>query len=119
MNRARSLVAVLVVLAGCQRPAPPALAAVEPPPQRAEPGLVWRYGTMALTLTDRPCPFEDAALYLEQEGIPPARAYIAVQGDRRSTGCWVAGMDGDVMTMKPDDQEHGTIPLERFEKPRG
>lgn len=82
-------------------------------PAAAQPGLVWRSGGMALLLTDRPCPFEEIAAELEAEGIPPARAYAAQQGERRSTGCWVRNLDGDAVTRRPDG-ELGTIPKEWF-----
>lgn len=87
------------------------------PPDRAVPGLVWTSGTMALRLTDEPCHIEDATLHLEQEGIPPARRYVVTQGSRSYSGCWVADIAGDVMTMDHDDQEHGTIPLDWFQRP--
>lgn len=87
------------------------------PPDRAEPGLVWRNGTMALTLTAEPCHIEDATLYLEQEGIPPARRYVVTQGSRSYSACWAADISGDIMTMDAVAQEPGTIPLDWFDPP--
>lgn len=83
------------------------------PASRAEPGLIWRYGSQTLTLTDSPCPFEEIAQELETEGIPPARAYVVVQGERRNTGCWAADLGGDVMTRAVNGPD-GVVPLDWF-----
>jgi hypothetical protein len=83
-------------------------------PAAAVPGLVWRSGSMSLTLTDRPCPFEEMAAELEVEGVPPARAYVATQGARKASGCWARDMGGDILTRTPGGDE-GTIPLDWFQ----
>lgn len=87
-------------------------------PLRAEPGLVFNYGTFSMRLTDQPCPFEDQAAELESEGVPPARVYLAREGERTAMGCWAADMGGDIMTLSPGG-ELGTVPLERFRRELG
>lgn len=93
-------------------------AAPQPAPQAdtatvAAPGLVWQSGKAALRLTDKPCPFDDLRRDLEREGVPPVRAYVVEQGDKKTTGCWAVDMGGDVMTLEPG-RELGQIPVSWF-----
>lgn len=92
---------------------PPAAA-----PASARAGLVWRSGGMVLRLTDHACPFEEMALLLETDGVPPARAYVVTQGEHKATGCWARDIGGDVLTRSPSGQE-GTIPLDWFKSEPG
>jgi hypothetical protein len=81
--------------------------------ERATAGLVWHSGSVALRLTDRPCPFEELSVQLETEGVSPARAYVVQQGKHRTTGCWSQDLGGDVVTMEPG-RELGQIPIAWF-----
>lgn len=80
------------------------------------PGMVYRFGTFAVALTDRTCPDDEASSILENEGIPPALAMVVTSGSRRWSGCWTRNIDGDVMTLDPTSTETGTLPRERFRR---
>lgn len=82
-------------------------------PVDAVPGLVWRSGSATLKLSGRPCPSEELARPLENEGVSGARAYDVVQGSKRYTGCWAKDVAGDVLTMEPG-REIGSIPIGWF-----
>lgn len=74
-------------------------------PPKVAPGhgdLVWTSGTYAVRLTDQPCLFPQFAEYLEEQGIPPARASVATQTGRPDVaGCWAFDIAGDVITLDP------------------
>lgn len=109
------LAVVLLAIAGAIF-GPHALSARTPLPQPAGPsGLVWRNGTFSMRLTDQPCEREDLRAELEEEGIPPAKVYIATQGSIHSIGCWVLDMSGDVMTRNARGEE-GTVPMGWFRR---
>lgn len=88
------------------------------PPTDAVPGLVWRSGTAALRLTDRPCASEDFTRTLESEGVTTPRAYEVLQGSRRYSGCWSKDIGGDVLTMEAG-RDIGTIPIGWFRREAG
>jgi hypothetical protein len=90
----------------------------EAPPTDAVPGLVWRSGTAALRLTDRPCPSNEFIRILEGEGVSPPLAYEVTQGNRRYGGCWAKDIAGDVVTMEAG-RDIGSIPIGWFRRETG
>lgn len=94
-------------------PAPAAPVVSTAPPG---PGMVYRFGTYALALTDRTCPDDEMSSILESEGIPPARATVVTSGARRYSGCWALNIDGDVLSLDVLSAESGTLPKEGFRR---
>lgn len=115
---AAAAAAAMALHAPPARPAQRTAAAQAAPPTDAVPGLVWRSGTAALRLTDRPCPSEDFTHTLEGEGVTTPRAYEVMQGTRRYSGCWSKDIGGDVLTMEAG-RDIGTIPIGWFRREAG
>lgn len=113
----RAALCVLAVVVGCFIAAGVIIRMEEAPAAAPAPvttgELVYRQGTYSYRLTDEPCPFEEFALELEAEGIPPARMAAITSGSRRFTGCWAKDIGGDVMTRQ-FNVEPGTLPLDGF-----
>lgn len=76
--------------------------------------LAYRRGSFALRFTEEPCPYDEIAEQLNNEGIPPAKAYRELLADGRWAlpGCWVRDISNDVMTLTSADQETKTIAKE-------
>lgn len=111
------LVGVMVSLAaafmvGAERKKP----AVEPNPAE----LAYIRGSFVMRFTEEPCPYEEVTDQLNNDGIPPAKAYRELLGDGRWAlpGCWVRDLSGDLMTMTTVDRDTKTIPAEWLTPPR-
>lgn len=86
----------------------------------ASSDLVWRSGTYVLRLTGEPCAVPDLAGPLEEEGIPPARKFIATQPGRQSSGCWAKDIMGDILARDlAGSMGDLPIPIEWFERDPG
>ena len=80
----------------------------------SNPDPTYTQGSYSLRLTDRPCPFEEFTLELEEVGIPPARAFVASQEGRpTTTGCYSLDLEGDVLTRDLQAGD-GFIPRDWF-----
>ena len=75
--------------------------------------LVYRSGSYVMRFTDEPCPFDDLDLQLQNDGIPPAKAYRTLTKDGRwaMPGCYAKDMGGDLTTLDTAGNQ-GTIPQE-------
>ncbi len=104
---ALSVGAAMVILLA--QPAPAAVATGDP---------VYRQGTYTVQLTQQACAYEELAMALEAEGIPPARTMLVTSGARHYSGCWVRDIGGDVMTQDLTGAG-GTLPREGFRPPPG
>lgn len=87
---------------------------------QATPDLVYRQGTMALRLTQEPCAYREIEEILENEGIPPVKAYVMVQEGRPTVrGCWApAAYDDEVLTQDMNGGD-SFIPLSWFKPDMG
>lgn len=115
----RYVVAVLAAL--CIALVALALPLLPSNPPKGAPGdgdLVYRSGSYAVRLTSEPCQFRDFKDYLEDRGIPPARAIIVTQPGRPTlTGCWAYVIGGDVLTLDPTTPPDAMpTPIKWFER---
>ena len=92
-----------------------------PMPQAGRGEMVWRSGSYVVRLTDEPCRFADFREQLEDEGIPPARAFMATQAGRPTVaGCWAHDIAGDVILRDPTSSPDALpVSIRWFERERG
>jgi hypothetical protein len=106
---------VLIALPACTE-TPAQTAAVMDAP---EGDLTYRRGTMALRLTEGRCGFSKMAEPLEEEGIPPALAYVMIQEGRPQVrGCWVRTFSDEVLLLDMGGGE-SFMPLSWFKREPG